>query len=278
MSVLDATPAEREAIFDACWAKGGLPFLAGFGDLFESKEANDFAADYVRRRIHALVKDPDIADALSPETIIGCKRLCVDTDYYVTFNRDNVTLVDLKKSPIKHITATGIVTEAETYDLDAIIYATGFDALTGALNKIDITGRGGLTLRQKWSAGARSYLGLGFAGFPNLFTVNGPGSPSVLSNVLQSIEQHVDWIGDCIAYMTGKGYREVAVEEEAEQAWSAHVNSLAAASVYPQCNSWYLGANIPGKPRVFLAYIGFPDYVEKVEALTRDDYRGFLFT
>lgn len=277
-SVLDATPAEREAMFDDCWAKGGLPFLAGFADLFDSREANDFAADYVRRKIHALVNDPEIADALSPETIIGCKRLCVDTDYYVTFNRDNVTLVDLKKTPIKRITATGIVTDANAYDLDAIVYATGFDALTGALNKIVVTGRDGQTLRQKWDAGARSYLGLGIAGFPNLFTVNGPGSPSVLSNVLQSIEQHVDWIGDCIAYMTDNDYREIAVEEEAEQEWSAHVNSLATASVYPQCNSWYLGANIPGKPRVFLAYIGFPEYVEKVEALTRDGYRGFQFT
>lgn len=276
-SVLDVTPAEREAIFDACWAKGGLPFLAGFADLFDSKEANDFAADYVRHKIRALVNDPAVADALSPETIIGCKRLCVDTDYYVTFNRDNVTLVDLKKNPIKHIAASGIVTEADAYDLDAIVYATGFDALTGALNKIDVTGRDGQTLQDKWDAGARSYLGLGIAGFPNLFTVNGPGSPSVLSNVLQSIEQHVDWIGDCIAYMTDNDYREIAVEEKAEQEWSAHVNGLATASVYPQCNSWYLGANIPGKPRVFLAYIGFPDYVERVEALTRDGYRGFQF-
>ena len=276
-SVLDATPEEREAIFDECWAKGGLPFLAGFADLFDSKEANDFAADYVRRKIHALVKDPETADALSPETIIGCKRLCVDTDYYVTFNRDNVSLVDLRKTPIKEITATGIVTDSDTYDLDAIVYATGFDALTGALNKIDITGKGGLSLRDKWESGARSYLGLGVAGFPNLFTVNGPGSPSVLSNVLQSIEQHVEWITDCIAYMSDHNLHEVVPTEEAEAEWSAHVNSLADASVYPQCNSWYLGANIPGKPRVFLAYIGFPEYTEKVEALTADGYKGFEF-
>lgn len=276
-SVFDVSPAEREKIFDECWARGGLPFLAGFADLFDSKDANDFAADYVRRKIHAIVKDPDVAGALSPETIIGCKRLCVDTDYYATFNRDNVTLVDLRKTPIKAITPGGIETEGADFALDAIVYATGFDAMTGALEKIDIRGRGGLSLRQKWSDGARSYLGLGLAGFPNLFTVNGPGSPSVLSNVLQSIEQHVDWIGDCIGYMTDHGYGLVEPTDTAEQEWSGHVNDLADASVYPQCNSWYLGANIPGKPRVFLAYIGFPEYTEKVEAITRDGYRGFAF-
>ena len=187
---------------------------------------------------------------------MGTKRLCVDTDYYDTFNRENVTLVDVRKAPIEAITPRGVRTRDAEYALDSIVFATGFDAMTGALLNIDIRGRGGQALREGWAAGPRTYLGLAVAGFPNLFAITGPGSPSVLSNMIVSIEQHVDWIADCLAYLRAHGRARIEATAEAEAAGSAHVNEVGDTTLYPLANSWYMGANIPGKPRIFMPYVG----------------------
>jgi len=207
--------------------------------------------------------------------VIGCKRLCVDTDYYSTFNRPNVALVDLRDDPIESIGPGGIRTAKASFDLDAIVFATGFDAMTGALLAIDIRGAGGRPLRDKWAEGPRTYLGIATAGFPNLFLITGPGSPSVLSSMVPSIEQHVDWIADCIEWLGGRGLDRIEADPRAEDAWVAHVNEVAGLSLYPTCNSWYLGANVPGKPRVFMPYLGFPPYVQKCNEVAAKNYEGF---
>jgi cation diffusion facilitator CzcD-associated flavoprotein CzcO len=207
--------------------------------------------------------------------VIGCKRLCVDTGYWETFNRPNVELVDLRQTPIEAITPTGIRTTAGDHALDAIVYATGFDAMTGALARIDIRGRHGQPLTDAWSAGPRTYLGLMTAGFPNLFVVTGPGSPSVLANMIEAIQQHVDWIGDCLAHVRDGGHRTIEANLDAQDAWVDHVNAVADVTLFPRCNSWYLGANVPGKTRVFMPLAGFPSYVEQCDEIVADGYRGF---
>jgi cyclohexanone monooxygenase len=206
---------------------------------------------------------------------MGCKRLCIDTGYYETYNRPNVTLVDVRSAPIEEITATGVVAGGKPYALDAIVFATGFDAMTGALTRIDIRGRDGVRLADAWAEGPCNYLGLSVAGFPNLFTVTGPGSPSVLTNMLPTIEQHVEWIADALAYLRRRGLSRIEATEEAQAGWVAEVNRIADSTLYPTCNSWYLGANIPGKPRVFMPYIGFPPYVAKCNAVAAEGYAGF---
>jgi len=273
-----ATEEELEREFEARWARGGLSFLGSFADLILDRKANDTAADFVRAKIREVVSDPAVADALSPRTVFGCKRLCIDTSYYETFNRPNVTLVDLTRTPIERITPDGLIAGAKPYALDAIVFATGFDAMTGALLKVDIRGRGGRPLRDKWAEGPRTYLGVATAGFPNLFTITGPGSPSVLTNMLPTIEQHVEWIADCIAYARSRDITTVEATAEAEDAWVAHVNEVAGSTLFPSCNSWYLGANIPGKPRVFMPYIGFPPYVEKCREVVANCYAGFALS
>ena len=274
-SVFDATPGEREAAFEARWAPGGPGLLGAYGDIMVSQEANDIAAEFVRQKIRRIVRDPDVAALLSPRQIIGCKRICLDTSYYETFNRPNVHLVDVASAPIERLTPAGIRTSAGEYDLDVIVFATGFDAMTGALLSIDIRGRGGLTLREKWSAGPRTYLGLGVPGFPNLFTISGPGSPSVLTNMMVSIHQHVNWIGDCLKYLRDNDIISIEATPEAEEAWVRHVNDVAGKTLYPQCNSWYLGANIPGKTRVFMPLLGFPAYLDTCAKVSANDYEGF---
>jgi cyclohexanone monooxygenase len=200
----------------------------------------------------------------------------VDTGYYETFNRPNVRLVDVSRSPLEQITPQGLRAAGRDYALDAIVFATGFDAMTGSLLRIDIRGRGGRTLKEKWQAGPRTYLGLGIAGFPNLFIITGPGSPSVLTNMMVSIEQHVDWIADCIAWLRAQQRARIEASAEAEDQWVAHVNAVADRTVYPMCNSWYLGANVPGKTRVFMPLLGFPPYVEKCKAVAARGYEGFV--
>ncbi len=274
-SVLDASPAERDAAFVAFWARGGLGFGATFNDLMLSDEANAHAAEFVRARIRGLVHDPALAELLCPRQPVGCKRICIDSGYYETFNRPNVRLVDVSRTPIERITPRGPVVAGVEYPVDAIVYATGFDAMTGSLSKIDIRGRGGASLRSRWEAGPVTYLGLSIAGFPNLFTISGPGSPSVLTNMLVSIEQHVNWIADCLAWMRVHGRSRIEADAEAERDWVAHVGAVAARTLYPRCNSWYLGANVEGKPRVFMPLIGFPAYVEKCNAVARGGYTGF---
>jgi len=277
-SIFDATPDEREAAFEFRWARGGPGLLGTYGDIMVNKDANDIAAEYVREKIRQIVKDPDVAARLSPEQVLGCKRICLDTNYYATFNRPNVHLVDVAAAPIERLTPTGIRTRAGEYELDAVIFATGFDAMTGALLGIDIRGRSDLTLREKWSAGPRTYLGLGVPGFPNLFTISGPGSPSVITNMMVSIHQHVNWIGECIQYLRDNEIVSIEATLEAEQAWVIHVNEVADTTLYPQCNSWYLGANIPGKTRVFMPLVGFPAYLDKCAEVAANGYEGFDLT
>jgi cation diffusion facilitator CzcD-associated flavoprotein CzcO len=277
-SALEVSAEEREREFGKRWEEGTLGFLAAFRDLLTDQQANDLAAEFIRNKIRSLVKDPATAAKLLPKQVVGCKRLCLDTNYYATFNRQNVTLVDVSETPIARITPTGLEVGDEAYAFDCLVFATGFDAMTGALDKIDIRGRDGLALKEKWQAGPRSYLGLASAGFPNLFTVTGPGSPSVLSNMLPTIEQHVNWIADCIGHLEKHAKRLIEAEVDAEDAWVAHVNEVAGMTLYPRCNSWYLGANIPGKPRIFMPYIGVPTYVEKCRQVVANGYEGFALS
>ena len=277
-SALVATDAERKAEYEKRWQMGGLGFLGAYGDLLFSGDANDTAAEFVRGKIRDIVDDPVVAEVLSPMQTFGCKRVCADTGYYATFNRDNVTLVDLQEQPIQGFLEQGIITHKQVIEVDVIVYATGFDAMTGAILKVDIVGRGGQSLRDKWAEGPKTFLGLGTSGFPNLFIITGPGSPSVLTNMLPSIEQNVEWISDCIEHMRQQGQVTIEATSSAEQAWVGEVNELADRTLFPTCNSWYLGANIPGKPRVFMPYIGFPAYVEKCAEVASEGYAGFALS
>jgi cyclohexanone monooxygenase len=275
------TPAEiRQQEYEKRWQKGGANFLYAFSDLGVSEEANATAADFVRAKIGDIVKDPAVAGKLMPyDYPIGTKRVCVDTDYYATYNRDNVTLVDVKAAPIEAITATGIRTAEGDYALDAIIFATGYDAMTGALTRLDLTGADGARLADKWDAGPTNYLGIMTTGFPNFFMITGPGSPAVLSNVVLSVEQHVDWLSDLFVHMRENGYDRIEPTPEAEAAWVEHCRELAAATLQMKANSWYLGANIPGKPRVFLPYIGgTTTYRNKCNEVAAKGYEGFTLS
>lgn len=275
-SVMDATDEERKRRFDEKWKLGGFHFLNCFGDIGASDEHNKFAADYVRNKIRSIVNDAETAELLCPDQVIGCKRLCVDTGYFETFNLEHVSLVSVKDHPIERITEKGLVTNGTEYEFDIIVFATGFDAMTGSLLSIDIKGRNGQTLRDKWAAGPRTFLGLQTHGFPNLFTISGPGSPSVLTNMVVSIEQHVNWITRCINHMRMNSMNYVEAELAAEDAWVENNNLLAEPTLFPKCNSWYLGANVPGKPRVFMPYVGgFPTYIEKCDEVASNGYKGF---
>jgi cyclohexanone monooxygenase len=276
--VYDMTPEEREQQFERHWQLGGLLFMGAFGDMLLDEQANVAAGEFVRNKIREAVQDPEVAAKLCPDNMIFCKRLCADTHYFETYNRDNVHLVDVRESPIQAITATGLCTDDADYQLDCLVYATGFDAMTGALERMEIRGRDGRLLKDKWSEGPRTYLGLETAGFPNLFIITGPGSPSVLTNMLPSIEQHVNFIADCIAYMRAHELRAVEADTDAENLWVEHVNEVADATLFPSSNSWYMGANVPGKPRVFLPLLGFPDYVAKCEEVVTNNYEGFVFS
>lgn len=272
---VDAETRRRE--YERRWQAGGANFMHAYNDILIDKAANDTAAEFVRRKIRETVADPRTAEALLPhDHPLGTKRICVDTDYYETFNRDNVTLVDVRREPIERLTRAGLRTGGRDHAFDAIVFATGFDAMTGALDAIAISGRGGATLKDTWSTGPRSYLGLMSAGFPNLFTVTGPGSPSVLSNVIVSIEQHVDWIADCLAHLRQQGISTIEPERTAQDDWVAHVNEVAHRTLYPQANSWYMGANVPGKTRIFMPYIGGVNVYRQICAeVAADGYRGF---
>jgi cyclohexanone monooxygenase len=275
---VEVSAEEREREYERRWRYGGAPaMLLAYPDLLVSEEANDTVAEFVRRKIRETVRDPEVAEKLMPrDHPLGTKRICVDTDYYATYNRDNVTLVDVRAAPIQEITPTGLRTSEAEYELDAIVFAIGFDAMTGALLEIDIRGRDGVALRDRWAAGPRSYLGLAIAGFPNLFTITGPGSPSVLSNMMVSIEQHVDWIADCLAHLLERGHERVEATPEAEEAWVRHVNEVADFTLFPRANSWYVGANVPGKPRVFMPYVGgVGTYRQACDEVAAKGYEGF---
>ncbi|MCW2548462.1 MAG: Cyclohexanone monooxygenase [Mycobacterium sp.] len=278
VSALDVSEAERARVFEERWKLGGFAFLAAFIDVTLDERANELAAEFVRGKIREAVHDPDTAELLMPrDHPIGSKRICVDTDYYTTFNRPNVHLIDLRANPIESFTETGLTAGGVEYPLDAVVLATGFDALTGALTRIDIRGRGGRLLRHDWADGAESYLGLAVEGYPNLFTVMGPGSPSVLSNGILAIEQHVDWIGDCLHYLRRRGIPFIEATAGAQQAWAQHVREVAERTLYPRADSWYMGSNIAGKPRVFLPYVGgVGRYRKKCAEIAAQDYAGFV--
>ena len=276
------TPLDEQLnVYEARWQTGGTSFMGSFADIVTSKQANDTAADFVRAKIRGLVDDARVAELLCPTNHpIGTKRICVDSHYFETYNRANVTLVDVKNAPITRLTETGLAWgEANAEDFDDIVFATGFDAMTGTMTRVDIKGRAGQTLKQKWDAGPLTYLGIMTAGFPNLFMITGPGSPSVLSNMILSIEQHVDWITDCLVHLKSHGMPSIEAAPDAETNWVAHVNEVAHRTLYPQANSWYMGANIPGKPQVFMPYIGGVGvYREKCDEVAAKGYEGFRIT
>jgi len=277
---LDDGDNERRAKYESRWNYGGLTFMAAYNNLALDRAANDTAADFVREKIAEIVRDPQTAKLLQPNNHpIGSKRICIDTDYFATFNRPNVTLVDIRSNPIEEILPNAVRTGGKDYEADALVLATGFDAMTGSVARIDISGRNGQTLNQKWAEGPKTYLGLMSAGFPNLFIITGPGSPSVLSNMIVSIEQHVDWITDCIAYMRDRGFEAMEANRNAEDSWVAHVNEVAHTTLYPQANSWYMGANIPGKPQIFMPYIGgVGAYRQICNDVAAKGYEGFSMT
>jgi cation diffusion facilitator CzcD-associated flavoprotein CzcO len=277
-SVLAASPEERAREFEARWDTGGFGFwLGNYQDMFFDKEANDLCADYLKRKIRATVKDPVVAEKLIPKYAYGTKRQPLDTNYYETFNKDNVLLVDASDAPIEEITPQGIRAGGKEHQFDLIVFATGFDAMTGPLTRIKIQGRGGQVLSQKWADGPSTYLGVAVAGFPNLFTITGPGSPSALSNVPVSIEQHVEWISDCIEHLRKNNLTTIEATTEAEDQWTAHVAEVANTTLMPGTNSWYLGANIPGKARVFMPYIGGVGlYRQKCNEIAEQGYEGFV--
>ncbi|NKB70512.1 MAG: alpha/beta hydrolase fold domain-containing protein [Candidatus Latescibacteria bacterium] len=275
---LQISQEERHALYESLWERGELvPFYLAFNDMYINPAANETLAEFVRNKIRAAVDDPETAEALCPyDHPWGTKRPCLDSNYYQTFNLPHVRLVDLRKTPIARITEQGIDTSAASFGLDALVFATGFDAMTGAIVAVDIAGRQGLQLRDKWAEGPKTYLGLTVAGFPNFFTVTGPGSPSVLSNMTVSIEQHVEWICDCIQHQRREGLETIEATEAAEEGWVQHVNDFGDLTLFPKTKSWYMGANVPGKPRVFLPYIGGVDTYRTVcDEVVQKDYLGF---
>ncbi|MFG2622839.1 flavin-containing monooxygenase [Streptomyces sp. NPDC048507] len=278
---LGATESERHAAYALGWESGLLSgLLRTYTDLLTDPRANETVAEFVRARIRAAINDPDTAEVLTPRGFpYGTKRPCLDTGYYATFNEPHVSVVDLARDPIVEITPRGIRTAGREHAADVIVHATGFDAMTGSQVAIDIVGKGGTTLREKWADGPRTHLGLLSAGFPNLFTVLGPLSPSVLSNAVVAIEQHVEWITDCIAFMRDRSHTEIDATARAEEAWGEHVASLAGRTLYRDVASWYNGANVPGKPRVFLAYpAGLDRYREECDARAAAGYSGFTLS
>ena len=277
-SAHEVTAEDRLATYEQAWETGLLTALSGaYADTLSDQQANDWVSDFIRDKIRARVKDPQTAETLTPRSYpFGTKRPCLDTDFYETFNKDHVSLIDLRKTPIERITKTGIQTRTGEEGFDAIVFATGFDAMTGAIVNVDIVGRGGQKLQDKWADGPQTYLGLGVAGFPNFFTITGPSSPSVLSNMLVSIEQHVDWISDCIAWMTERELQSIEPTLDAEEEWASHNEAIANLTLFPQADSWYIGANVPGKPRTFMAYVGGVDvYRVLCDSIAQSGYHGF---
>jgi cation diffusion facilitator CzcD-associated flavoprotein CzcO/acetyl esterase/lipase len=269
---------ERMARLEEAWKTGGIiEFMGTFNDLLVNPDSNELVAEFVRGKIRDVVVDPVVAECLAPRSFpIATKRLCVDTNYYQTYNLPHVRLVDLNSQPLATITETGVDIAGESLEFDAIVFATGFDAMTGAIVAVDIKGRNGLSLAEKWAEGPRTYLGLTISGFPNLFAITGPGSPSVLSNMVVSIEQHVDWIADCVEHMRREGLEVIEATETAEAGWVQHVNDYGDITLFPRANSWYMGANVPGKPRVFLPYVGgVGTYRAVCDEVVAADYLGF---
>jgi cyclohexanone monooxygenase len=281
-SALDVDKAERDAAYEAKWQEGGsISYLYAYTDLLVNKASNDTASEFVRNKIRSTVKDRKTAELLAPKDHpIGTKRLCLDTNYYETYNRPNVSLVDVRSDPIERVTESGLkLRSGAAFELDALVFATGFDAMTGALKEIDVRTTGGAVLRDHWEGGPLTYLGVMIAGFPNMFVVTGPGSPGVKTQMIASIEQHVDWIADAIDHLHQHQLDRIEPTAKAESEWVAHVNQVADSTLYPLANSWYMGANIPGKPRVFMPYVGgFDRYKKHCDAVAAKGYEGFTLS
>lgn len=277
-SALGVSEEERRRVYEANWVEAGFGFILSFSDLLTDSAANQTAVDFLHRRTHELVHDPVTAAALTATDYpFGSKRPCVDTGFYATFNRDNVTLVNLRKTPLVEVTDNGVRTTEDEVDLDVIVLATGFDAMTGALTRIDIRGRDGVRMADIWAEGPSTYLGLAVAGFPNLLMITGPGSPSVLSNVLVSIEQHVEWIDGLIGHMLERGYATVEAQQSAQEEWTEHVDDVAYKTLYPVGSSWYLGPEVPGRRRRFMPYAaGLRTYRATCDRVADDGYVGFV--
>jgi cyclohexanone monooxygenase len=278
LPAMSVTAEEREAEYVRRWAEGGINFVHSFNDIYLDDEANATAAAFVHARIREAVHDPITAEKLCPKDHpLGAKRICVGTEYYETYNSPNVSLIDLRTDPIVRVGPHAVVTQSGHHPVDVLVSATGYDALTGALTAIDITGRGGVTLAGKWGQGPMNYLGLMTADFPNLFIITGPGSPSVLVNMVVGIEQHVEWIAECISWMDAQGVQTIEADPQAERDWIAHVNEAADKTLFVKANSWYVGANIPGKPRVFLPYVGgIGPYRKRCDSVAAEGYSGFI--
>jgi|SRR6266478_4945853 len=276
-SAHDVSDEERRRLYEERWERGGLGIIGTFYDLLTDQKANDTAAEFVREKIRGLIEKPELAKKLLPYGHpIFTKRPCVDSGYFGTFNRDNVTLVDLREEPLETVTETGIRAGGTDYDFDILVLAIGFDAMTGALCNIDIRGRSGVSLKERWSDGPGTYLGLAVAGFPNMFLITGPGSPSVLGNMMAAIEENADWIADCIRYMDERQLTAIDATCEAQYAWVAEVNRAAAATLYPLAKSWYMGDNVAGKKRAFMPYIGgWKKYLDRCDEVAANGYEGF---
>lgn len=277
-SAIEDSDHHRQEVFEEAWAQGGFAFASTYKDLLTNEQSNEKAAAFIRSKIRETVQNPIVAEKLCPKYMYGTKRQVLDSDYFETYNRDNVLLVDVKESPILEITETGIQTATDHFELDMIIFATGYDGMTGPLFKIDIRGRNGVTLKEKWENGAsvQTYLGLATACFPNLFMITGPESPSVLVNMPIAIEQHVEWIAQCIDYLREHDFDVMETNAEAEQAWSKHCREIANETLYVKGDSWYTGANIAGKPRSFLIYLGgFNYYTKRCQEVAQNNYEGF---
>jgi cyclohexanone monooxygenase len=277
-SVFSVDEQERRETFERAWKQGGNALHRSFNDILVDTKASSLVNEFLHAKIDEIVKDKAVAELVKPRQYYGTKRIILDTGYYEMFNQPNVTLVDVKSDPIDKLTATGIKTRNASYDVDMIVFATGYDALTGSLTRMDIRGRDGVRLRDVWEHGPQSYLGLMVVGFPNLFIVSGPQSPSVLANVIVANEQQVNWIGAAISHLDAKGIETIEATPQAQAAWVEHVNEVGAASIYTKGDSWYVGANIDGKPKVFMPYIGFPRYVAKCEDVVAKGYEGFELT
>ncbi|MEY2926616.1 MAG: hypothetical protein RL367_1093 [Pseudomonadota bacterium] len=280
LAAMEVSAEVRRAKYEQAWKFGAFSIQSVFRDTLTNLEANAAVAAFVNEKVRAVINDPALADKLVPNrNPFGTKRLCLDTNYFQTYNRDNVELVDLRETPIERITPAGIQTTAREYPLDLIVFATGFDAVTGPLFALGITGTGGIALKDAWKDGPQSYLGLLIAGFPNLFTVNGPSSVSVLANMVRTIEHHIDLIIGCITTMEKNGFTRVDADEAAQIAWAHEVAEVAETTLFTKANSWYLGANVPGKPRVFMLYAGGLDtYVRRCDGIVSSGYTGFTFS
>lgn len=276
-SAHEDTAEERAAVFEAAWEQGAMALRECYGDLLTDETSNGWAADFVRSKIGEIVDDPEVAAKLLPDYLFATKRQILVDDYYETFNRPNVGLVDLREEPIERITPTGVRTEAGEYDLDILVLATGYDAITGALSTLNPVGRDGVQLGRRWAETNANYLGMTVAGFPNMFIVHGPGSPSAVFHMFYGSESIVEWIANCITSMAEAGYATVEALPEAEPGWKAEVQAIADKTLYPRTPSWYTGANIPGKPREFLVYLNGTQYHKKIHDVAAGGYDGFVF-